>query len=101
MTQTRNNRTWFPLLLLAIVSIAIQLPFLHLGFSELDEGSILTIAEGISKGDRLYTDHPSAIAPLTYEVLGLAFRVSGPSVECARWIEAATVSYTHLRAHET
>ena len=47
---TRHRGDWPAFGALALVSLAIQLPFLRRGLSIHDEGSILAIAEALSRG---------------------------------------------------
>jgi hypothetical protein len=81
---TRHRDGWPALGALALVSLAIQIPFLRRGLSIHDEGSILAIAEALSRGEVLYRDRLTTIAPLTYELLGVLFDVFGPSFLLAR-----------------
>ncbi|MEE8473904.1 MAG: glycosyltransferase family 39 protein, partial [Myxococcota bacterium] len=80
----RHRDGWPALGALGLVSLAIQLPFLRRGLSIHDEGSILAIAEALSRGEVLYRDRLTTIAPLTYELLGALFDVFGPSFLLAR-----------------
>jgi 4-amino-4-deoxy-L-arabinose transferase-like glycosyltransferase len=81
---------------LALASVAVQLPFLDRGLSLLDEGSILAIADGLARGEVLYLDRVTPLAPLTYELLGALFRVFGTHLLVARVLELAVFSASAL-----
>ncbi len=70
-------------------SIAVQIPFAQRSISLLDEGSILAIADALAAGDRLYADHVTPLAPLTYELVGALFRAFGSSLLTARILAMA------------
>lgn len=82
MASPPESRLAFPAL--ALVSVLIQLPFLRRGISLHDEGSILAIADALQRGEVLYRDRLTTIGPITYEILGAIFRLTGPSFLAAR-----------------
>jgi 4-amino-4-deoxy-L-arabinose transferase-like glycosyltransferase len=74
--------------LLALASLLVQVPFLDRGLSFWDEGSILAIADGLRRGGRLYADHVTPVAPLTYELLAGLLWLFGPSLWPGRILQA-------------
>jgi hypothetical protein len=74
--------------LLTLLAVAVQVPFFARGLSLLDEGSVLTIADALARGETLYRERISVVAPLTYEGLALAFRAFGTGLAVARAVQA-------------
>ncbi len=70
--------------LLGVLSILVQIPFLERGVSLMDEGSILTIADGLRQGEVLYRDRVTFMAPLTYELMAFLLTWFGPHVLVGR-----------------
>ncbi len=88
----RANQTSAPLapvLWLALILFLLQLPFLSRGVSFYDEGSILAIAEGLSRGEVLYSERVTNMGPLVYELMGAAMRLFGPGILLGRILQAA------------
>lgn len=77
----------------------LQLPFLELGVSFYDEGSILAVADGLRQGEVLYRDRVTTLAPLTYELLGWLFRGFGPHLLIARALQAVIFVLCTLLVH--
>jgi hypothetical protein len=77
---------------LATASVVVQIPFLQRGISLLDEGSILALADAIARGSRLYADHRTPLAPLTYELLAQGFKLFGAALWVPRVLQAAIFS---------
>ncbi len=73
---------------LAVAALVVQIPFLERGISSLDEGSILAIADALRKGEALYADRVTPLAPLTYELTAVLFRLFGAHLIVARLLEA-------------
>ena len=88
-SRAQPGRVYGVALSLAALALIVQIPFLGRGVSFLDEGSILAIADGIRRGEDLYADRITPLAPLTYEMLAVAFRVFGTDLAVARWFQAA------------
>ncbi len=74
--------------LLAVLSTALQVPFLRRGISFYDEGSILAIADALHRGELLYRDRATPTAPLTYELMGVLFDLFGPHLLVGRILQA-------------
>jgi hypothetical protein len=72
----------------ALLAAAVQAPFFARGLSPLDEGSVLAIADALARGEALYRDRITVVAPLTYEGLALAFRAFGVHLGVARAFQA-------------
>jgi hypothetical protein len=89
MASDRSRRD---LVLLAVASFLVQLPFLDRGISFWDEGSILAIADALRQGGRLYADHVTPVAPLTYELLAALLGWLGPSLWVGRALQALVLS---------
>jgi hypothetical protein len=85
---------------LFVLSVAIQVPFLDRGISHHDEGSILSIADGLRHGQVLYRDRATFVAPLTYEIVRLLFGIFGSSFAVARILQALIFSGCLMVAHE-
>src|SRR5512134_2951077 len=75
--------------LVALLAIAVQLPFFDRGFALLDEGTVLATAEALARGEVLYRDRITVVAPLSYELLAATFRAFGNHVAVGRSIQAA------------
>lgn len=84
-----QRATFVPVIWLAMILFLLQLPFLSRGVSFYDEGSILAIAEGLSRGDALYRDRVTNMGPLIYELMGAAMRLFGPHIMLGRILQAA------------
>lgn len=84
---------------LALVSAAIQLPFLDRGLSPIDEGSMLAIADALRGGDVLYRDRATFISPLMYEWMALLLDAFGPRLAVGRWFQLAVFSGTALAVY--
>lgn len=74
--------------MLAAASFVLQLPFLNRGISHYDEGSILAIADALRRGEVLYRDRVTTLAPLTYELMRALFDLFGPHLLIGRLVEA-------------
>jgi hypothetical protein len=85
MASDRSRRD---LLLLALASFLVQLPFLDRGLSFWDEGSMLAIADALRQGERLYADRVTPVTPLSYELLGALLGLLGPSLWPGRILQA-------------
>lgn len=72
---SRARVTWG----LVLLSLLLQFPFLNRGISLHDEGSILTIADGLRNGEVLYLDRVTPLGPLTYELMAFLMKALGPS----------------------
>lgn len=69
--------------LVALASV-VQWPIVRRAISPLDEGTLLSIGEGLSRGDVLYADRHSVFGPVTFEFLSLLYRCFGASVTVGR-----------------
>jgi 4-amino-4-deoxy-L-arabinose transferase-like glycosyltransferase len=94
MASKRDGRTgvW----VLAFVSLIFQVPFLNRYLSCYDEGSILAIAESLRHGEVLYRDRVTTLAPLTYELMALLFRLFGFSLWTGRLVQAGVFTLCTL-----
>lgn len=61
-----------------------QLLFLERGVSLYDEGSIIAIGEELSRGEILYRDRVTFVAPFTYELMGVLYRIFEPHILVGR-----------------
>ena len=87
MSVARPREAWL-LSILALLSFALQLPFLARGLSRLDEGSILAIADALNRGEVLYRDRATFIGPLIYEGMAALAALFGESVMVGRVVQA-------------
>ena len=71
-----------------LVSVIVNL---H-GIDLLDEGTILHIAERVSRGEILYRDVVTGLAPGTYLLLGLLFRIFGAHLLVGRLLASVTLT---------
>lgn len=85
---TMRSKGYAPLASLAVISLAVQIPFLNRGISFYDEGSILAIADGLRHGEALYRDRVTLLPPLTYELMRVLFDLFGPSLLIGRILQA-------------
>jgi hypothetical protein len=85
--------------LLGAASLVVQVPFLARGLSHLDEGSMLAIADGLERGERLYADRVTLLAPLAYELLAALFGLLGPSLVVGRALQAFVFTGCVLLVH--
>ncbi len=74
--------------LLALSAVLLQIPFLRLGLSHLDEGSVLAIADSLHRGEVLYGNRLTHISPVTFELLAGFFDVFGATLLTARSFQA-------------
>jgi 4-amino-4-deoxy-L-arabinose transferase-like glycosyltransferase len=79
-------------LVLAALSVLVQLPFLRRGILPLDEGTVLATADALAHGDTLYVDRVTFVAPLGFELLGALLRVFGSHVLVGRLLQLAAFS---------
>jgi len=77
---------------LTLASLAVQIPFLGRGLSRLDEGSILAIADALNRGEVLYRDRATFIAPVIYEGMALLAAWFGSSLWVGRIVQALVFS---------
>jgi 4-amino-4-deoxy-L-arabinose transferase-like glycosyltransferase len=75
--------------LVVLLAVAVQLPFFDRGVALLDEGTVLATAEALARGEVLYRDRITVVAPLSYELLAAAFRAFGSHLVVGRAIQAA------------
>jgi hypothetical protein len=100
--NTRSDRR--ALWVLGVVSLLLQLPFLERGFSPLDEGSMLAIAEALGHGEVLYRDKATFIGPLMYELMSVLLTLFGSHLLVGRLFQVlafgatVVVSYGILRS---
>ncbi len=85
---------------LALAAVLIQIPFLERGISFYDEGSILAIADALRNGELLYRDRVTTLGPLTFELLGVLFRLFGPSFLVARLLQVIVFALCTVLVHQ-
>ena len=85
--------------LIGLASLAVQVPFLELGFSPLDEGSMLAIAHALGQGEVLYRDKATFIGPLMYELMSVLLGVFGPKLIVGRLFQAIVFSATAMTSY--
>lgn len=69
---------------LFVATCLFQLIFLERGASLYDEGSIISIGDSLSRGEILYRDINTFVAPFTYELMGVLYRLFGPHILAGR-----------------
>lgn len=84
---------------LLALAAAQSLILVDRGLYILDEGSLLSIADRVARGDVLYRDVCTAIFPGIYYLLGAAFRITGPSIPVERGIALVVYLLTVLALH--
>ncbi len=62
---------------LFVATCLFQLAFLDRGASLYDEGSIIAIGDNLANGKVLYRDMITFVAPFTYELMGVLYRIFG------------------------
>ena len=97
--RTPRARERLTAVALALAAVLIQIPFLERGISFYDEGSILTIADALRNGEMLYRDRVTTLGPLTFELLGVLFRLFGPSLLVARLFQALVFALCTVLVH--
>jgi hypothetical protein len=84
--------------LLLLLAIAVQAPFFARGLSLLDEGTVAATADALARGETLYRDRVTIIAPLVYELLAAGYRAFGAHVAVGRALQAAVFASCVLLA---
>lgn len=79
-------------LVLAGVSVVVQLPFLSRGIALLDEGVVLALADELARGEALYRDRITFLGPLSFELMGVLLRVFGSHVLVGRLLQAGILT---------
>lgn len=90
--SAQTRREWAALAALTATSLLLQVPFLGRGLSRLDEGSILAIADALNRGEVLYRDRATFIAPLVYEGMAALTALFGTSLLVGRVFQALVFS---------
>jgi hypothetical protein len=75
--------------LLLLLALAVQAPFFDRGLSLLDEGTVAATADALARGEALYRDRVTVIAPLSYELLAAGYRTFGSHVAVGRALQCA------------
>ncbi len=88
MTKRSRFQSWRDPALVALPSLAFQLPFFDRWYSAMDEGHMLQYADIVAAGDPLYREAASYPLPGAFYLLALAFRLGEPSILLARWLVA-------------
>jgi hypothetical protein len=70
------------------IAVLAQLPIFDRWFSAMDEGHMLTFAEIVQHGGRLYRDATIYPLPGSFYLLSLAFELFEPSIRLTRWMVA-------------
>lgn len=81
----------WPLPLVALITVAICLPFLRTIFSLGDEGVLLHGAERMLRGDRLYADFFEFLPPGGFVLTEGWLRIAGPSMLAVRSLAILTI----------
>ncbi len=86
---------------LFVATSVFQLLFLERGASLYDEGSIIAIGDSLSHGGVLYRDLKTFVAPFTYELMGVLYRVFGAHILVGRLILVFAFSTIVVLVHRT
>ncbi|MEN8183230.1 MAG: glycosyltransferase family 39 protein [Myxococcota bacterium] len=92
-TEHRGWRRHAPTLLVALLTLGIQLPFLDRFVSFMDEGHLLQYADLLAGGGEVYRDATIYPLPGAFYLLSFAFQIFEPSILLARWIVALEFSF--------
>ncbi|MFP6605969.1 MAG: glycosyltransferase family 39 protein [Myxococcota bacterium] len=82
----RSERVVAAALLVAVVTVAFQLPIFDRWFSHMDEGHVLLFADLIAKGGDLYRDATLYPLPGAFYLLAQFYKLFDPSILLSRWI---------------
>jgi hypothetical protein len=85
-------------LLLLLLAFAVQAPFFDRGLSLLDEGTVAATADALTRGETLYRDRVTIVAPLVYELLAAGYRLFGADVAVGRALTAVLFAGSVLLA---
>ncbi len=84
---------------LGIASVLVQIPFLERGYSPLDEGSMLAIAQALGDGEVLYRDKATFISPFMYELMSALLSLFGETLTVGRVFAAGVFSGTVMAVY--
>ncbi|MEE2674742.1 MAG: glycosyltransferase family 39 protein [Myxococcota bacterium] len=82
----RSERVVASALLVAVVTVAFQLPIFDRWFSHMDEGHVLLFSDLIAKGGDLYRDATLYPLPGAFYLLAQFYKLFAPSILLSRWI---------------
>ena len=91
MISVRKEKI-FGCILIFICTFFLAYPIYLRGMSAFDEGSLLHIAERITKGEVLYRDVATGIMPGVYYLQAILFLVFGYSVEVGRYLQMVVLA---------
>jgi hypothetical protein len=75
--------------LILLLALVVQAPFMDRGLALLDEGTVTANADALARGDVLYRDRITLVAPLSYELVAAGYRWFGAHVAVGRGLQAA------------